>query len=112
MGGLVASIIGLVGVLIVGSLLVVGLRGEGRASSNSMQAGVRFATRVAFIGMACALVMVFVIAWAANISHDSRGFFVLFIAGLFVGGLPGMVVGAVTGLRNGKKLREGSDHSA
>jgi hypothetical protein len=105
MSALAATAIGLVGVVIVGSLMYVGLRGE-RATATKRARGTRTAMLVWFAGSICGLVLALSIASAWNISRASDAFKFLALGVVFVfGSIPAIVTAAVSGYREGLESR-------
>jgi hypothetical protein len=103
MSALVAGATGLVGVVIVGSLMYFGLRGERTAAASR---GTRVAMLVWWVGSICGLVVALSIASASDISRGSDAFKVLLIGVVFVfGSIPAIVIAAVSGYREGQATR-------
>jgi hypothetical protein len=103
MSALAASVIGLVGVVIVGGLMYVGLRGERPTTANGAR-GTRTAVLVWFAGSICGLVIALSIASASDISRASAAFKLLVVGVVFAfGTIPAIVIAAVSGYREGQE---------
>jgi hypothetical protein len=105
MSGLAATVIALAGVMIVGGLMYVGLRGE-RVTTPNRSRGTRTAMLVWFAGSICGLVIALSIASAWDISRASDAFKLLVVGVVFVfGSIPTIVTAAVSGFREGQESR-------
>lgn len=103
MSALAASVIGLVGVVIVGGLMYVGLRGE-RPTTTTRARGTRTAMLVWFAGSICGLVVALSIASTSDISRASDAFKLFVVGVVFAfGSIPAIVMAAVSGYREGQK---------